>query len=52
MNSPVVYRFSKDEEQKEETRKEIKDAVRNIDNTLRIQELRGNKDAAFLRKHL
>ena len=33
-------------------RREVEEAKRNIDNTLRIQELRGNKDATWLRKHL
>ena len=37
---------------KEETRREIKEAVRNIDNSLKIQERRGNKDAEWIRKHL
>lgn len=33
-------------------RREVEEAKRNIDNTLRIQEERGNKDATWLRKHL
>ena len=37
---------------KEETMKEIKESVRNIDNALRIQERRGNQEAAWIRKHL
>ena len=37
---------------KEQTMEEIRDSVKNIDNTLRIQEKRGNKDAEWLRKHL
>lgn len=40
------------DDEKEQTMEEIKEAVRNIDNTLRIQEIRGNKDAEWVRKHL
>ena len=40
------------DDDKEQTMREIKEAVRNIDNTLKIQERRGNQEAAWIRKHL
>lgn len=50
LTSNVALKPVKDD--KEETMREIKESVRNIDNALRIQERRGNQEAAWIRKHL
>lgn len=50
MTNLAVQKFSDEEEN---IRREIKEAVQNIDSALNIQEERyGNTDAAWIRKHL